>query len=388
MSKRKLTGEYSTDSDKNREVIAIEALNQLRNNGSTSPSVGVEQDLDSAQLPPMGKADSTTTKLIDKVTSYPIISTGINYMWQRNLVIAGNYIKGESSEKEVVTTKRQKTTTNDSKPEERSTPSYIRDNSRLRHLQDLKDIGMINFNLESRQKLQMLINFLKLGNRQLNQRIEKLIVELRRQQRGDGDDDTETETIVPDAPSGKDSESNRSRSSSITSVQTVYEDATSTGLASPNLNQVNHKLDQHFNNQPLNQVKNDIVTTVKRIVNVVSKFSGSALPEPARSNVREVLLKLPDNWANSVLPLVEGEGAGDSPATANTTERSLLSDPNGRVLVLAQESLDMVTKVIKFCSDTLDRADQWNLNKQIEQKTHLIHKLERINKHKPGEKQE
>ncbi|GME84666.1 unnamed protein product [[Candida] boidinii] len=41
----------------------------------------------------------------------------------------------------------------------------------------------------------------------------------------------------------------------------------------------------------------------------------------------------------------------------------------------------MINKVIKFCNDSLDKAETWNLNKQNQQTHQLVNKLETINKY-------
>ena len=51
-------------------------------------------------------------------------------------------------------------------------------------------------------------------------------------------------------------------------------------------------------------------------------------------------------------------------------------DTNGKVLVLAQESLDMINKIIKFCNENLDKAETWNSSKQVQQRENLRSKLE------------
>lgn len=49
----------------------------------------------------------------------------------------------------------------------------------------------------------------------------------------------------------------------------------------------------------LNNVKRDVVNTVRQVVDVVSKYAGGALPEPARARVRGFILHLPQAWASA-----------------------------------------------------------------------------------------
>ncbi len=174
-------------------------------------------------------------------------------------------------------------------------------------------------------------------------------------------------------------------------------------------------------------IKADIITTVKKIVNVVSNYGCNTLPEPARSKVRESLLKLPSNWIKSVNTVSQIQSTNSSPKlspmtpvtpssqliqspspmltptsnqqdsnnfnnfitpasptpsmTSTSTTSTIASQsqiqsqsqlqrhdsiipipylhPDTRVLVLARESLVMVSNVIKVVDDTLDKAEGW-----------------------------
>ena len=48
----------------------------------------------------------------------------------------------------------------------------------------------------------------------------------------------------------------------------------------------------------LTAVRRDLVHTIRQVVDVVSKYAGASLPEPARKRVRGFILKLPQRWAN------------------------------------------------------------------------------------------
>jgi hypothetical protein len=64
----------------------------------------------------------------------------------------------------------------------------------------------------------------------------------------------------------------------------------------------------------LTDVRHNIVNTVRQVVDVVSKYAGGALPEPARARVRGFILKLPQNWASAA----GVEVAGKNPGPINT----------------------------------------------------------------------
>jgi len=60
----------------------------------------------------------------------------------------------------------------------------------------------------------------------------------------------------------------------------------------------------------LTDVRRDIVHTIRQVVDVVSKYAGGALPEPARGRVRGFILKLPQRWASKAAS--GGTGGGVS----------------------------------------------------------------------------
>lgn len=102
-----------------------------------------------------------------------------------------------------------------------------------------------------------------------------------------------------------------------------------------------------------NVVKMEIVGTVKKVYSLISKFTGSSLPEPARTQVRESLLKLPMNWTSTM----------NSENLARYTSSKGVS-PNGKVLILAKESLGMVHNVMNVVDNTLGKAEEWVKQKQ------------------------
>jgi transcriptional repressor OPI1 len=149
----------------------------------------------------------------------------------------------------------------------------------------------------------------------------------------------------------------------------------------------------------LTNVKRDVVETVRQVVDVVSKYAGSALPEPARTRVRGFILHLPQAWASAARrenvaptpiptrgrgttrrsarrgnasgtgetsrptsptrhPRQNSAGAGGAPAPVPPTAGSAKQAAQ-RILALATESLDMMRGVTGVVKDSLDRADAW-----------------------------
>ncbi|KAF9547035.1 Opi1-domain-containing protein [Agrocybe pediades] len=60
----------------------------------------------------------------------------------------------------------------------------------------------------------------------------------------------------------------------------------------------------------LTAVRKDLVQTVRQVVDVVSKYAGASLPEPAKKRVRGFILKLPQRWASVAKQQAGGVGVG------------------------------------------------------------------------------
>jgi transcriptional repressor OPI1 len=116
---------------------------------------------------------------------------------------------------------------------------------------------------------------------------------------------------------------------------------------------VRHNKNAEINAKIL-RAKNDVLTTLKKVVDIVSTYAGGALPENARLLVRRHLTSLPHRFQN---------------ASTATTPSGDLAHPNGdqselvgsaqRVLVLAKEGLDMMAQVSGVVDGTVERAEEW-----------------------------
>lgn len=102
--------------------------------------------------------------------------------------------------------------------------------------------------------------------------------------------------------------------------------------------------------QRIQAVREDVLSTLKQVVNVVSKYAGGALPENARNLVRRHLTSLPHRFqiaSTSQPPPDSPESSSDATVGAH------------RILVLAQEGLDMMAQVSGVVNDTLVSAEHW-----------------------------
>ncbi|RMZ92203.1 hypothetical protein DV736_g582, partial [Chaetothyriales sp. CBS 134916] len=94
-------------------------------------------------------------------------------------------------------------------------------------------------------------------------------------------------------------------------------------------------------------LKNDVLQTIKQVVDIVSRYAGGALPENARNLVHRHLTSLPQRFT-----IANAHSADEE--NNNETEKAA-----GRVMLLATEGLDMMTQVSRVVNDTLVSAEGW-----------------------------
>lgn len=117
----------------------------------------------------------------------------------------------------------------------------------------------------------------------------------------------------------------------------------------------------------LTNIKREVVETIRRVVDVVSKYAGAALPEHAKRFVRASILSLPSKWKKSVsqrqppTPVMEN-GAEGAEAMAIPSPGLIVGQTQEaaeRVLAFAVESLDMLRGVTQIFGDSVEKAEAW-----------------------------
>ena len=104
----------------------------------------------------------------------------------------------------------------------------------------------------------------------------------------------------------------------------------------------------------IERVKQEIVDTLRKAVDVVSRHAGSALPDPARHTVKVYILSLPARWAAA------STSTQSSPRPDSSTNGMTREEETGwKVLTLANESLEMLRGVMNVVGDTLQSAEEW-----------------------------
>ena len=58
------------------------------------------------------------------------------------------------------------------------------------------------------------------------------------------------------------------------------------------------------------EVKKNVIDTIRQVVDVVGKYAGGALPDPAKATVKNLILALPGRWSSAVREAGAGLGEG------------------------------------------------------------------------------
>jgi hypothetical protein len=104
----------------------------------------------------------------------------------------------------------------------------------------------------------------------------------------------------------------------------------------------------------LAQIKKEIVDTLRKVVDVISKYAGSGLPEQAKASVRGFILALPTRWA--ILNSSKSTSPVNSPRLNPTND---IQETSVKLLNFGGESVEMIQSVETVFSDTIERAELW-----------------------------
>lgn len=108
--------------------------------------------------------------------------------------------------------------------------------------------------------------------------------------------------------------------------------------------------DQAAVTQRIEALKSEVLQTLKKVVDIVSKYAGGALPDNARVLVRRHLTSLPQRFriaSTSTAPSDSSRPASETVTSAH------------RVMVLAKEGLDMMSQVSGVLDGTIVSAEEW-----------------------------
>src|SRR3954451_4212099 len=106
----------------------------------------------------------------------------------------------------------------------------------------------------------------------------------------------------------------------------------------------------------LSSIKKEVIDTLRKVIEVVSKYAGACLPEQAKEKVRSFILNLPTRWASiNYTEHSSSPSPISSPqlAPANGHPLNQTTDYARRLLSLATESLDMLSSVAGIFGETV-----------------------------------
>lgn len=242
---------------------------------------------------------------------------------------------------------------------------------RRRIKENLKEYKL-NMSIESKKRLMTCLGLLKLANKQLSQRVmslqdvvkkEQVIRASRRKQLANrssppkplpqerGTTSAEEKSngeAIKSAGNEENEDDNECFYDASSIIQDPKEDkGRSVGDEEKIDGEDEEEEEEEEEDATATEIQLEVVGTLKKVYSVVSRFTGNSLPEPARSQVRETLLKLPTKW------MVKSDKSYSGKISSN-----------GRALLLAQESLEMVSNVMNVVDNTLDKVEEWVKNKQ------------------------
>ncbi|KAI0123335.1 transcription factor Opi1-domain-containing protein [Xylariales sp. AK1849] len=104
----------------------------------------------------------------------------------------------------------------------------------------------------------------------------------------------------------------------------------------------------------------DVLKTLSDVISTVSKYAGGALPENARLLVRRHLTSLPQRFRVAAMAGENQQNRDDQTAEeAGEAKEEEMRESASRVLVLAQEGLDMMSQVSGVLDGTIVSAEEW-----------------------------
>ncbi|KAI7867058.1 transcription factor Opi1-domain-containing protein [Mucor mucedo] len=111
----------------------------------------------------------------------------------------------------------------------------------------------------------------------------------------------------------------------------------------------------------LSGIKKDIVETLRKVVEVITKYAGASLPVQARQTVRGFILNLPGRWAtlNDIRSTTTSPAGSPMLGPRKVSMDAKQDEAAIRLLSFGQESVEMLQSVSTVFSDTVDRAELW-----------------------------
>lgn len=331
------------------DVRAAEVLDVLRNSHGSSQSQSLEQqnrDSQTHQEQQRVKQDSQAPTLLDRVRRNSIINNVVSLYEmntrKRSVTSSGNpkcgvissSLAGNSGDKSLEDSNALEDEAEISDDGD-GDDDDIHAVSKRQKISDaiaksrgnLKEC-QLNMSIGSKKRLIACLHLLKLANKQLTQRVAYLQEQVEYEKSNGVKVEGEVSERVREDDEDEDDED-----------EDEYFDAS-----------------ESLDDDKSTVIKMEVVGTVKKVYSLISKFAGNSLPEPARTQVRQTLLNLPTNWSLSA------NSSSASSRRARFQRKPLTT--NGKILILAEESLNVVRNVMNVVDSSLGKAEEWVKQKQ------------------------
>lgn len=210
----------------------------------------------------------------------------------------------------------------------------IEDGLNYRHIQRKKKRKIKGNKVETRKRLQFCLHILRLANDQINSQVRGLQQKM-----------NERETMQP--------EQQGNYSLFMLQTPTPTESASyDTAVNTPQTpsSQPSEQVPENQTSLETQQTKTEIITTVKKIIHVISNFKASSLTVDSvanesselKSTIRDIILKLPSQIQQ----------------TANSNNLTS-QETNDKIFLFAKESLDMIQRLTVVFNDQLQKVEDW-----------------------------
>ncbi|OBA25307.1 hypothetical protein HANVADRAFT_54001, partial [Hanseniaspora valbyensis NRRL Y-1626] len=132
-------------------------------------------------------------------------------------------------------------------------------------------------------------------------------------------------------------------------------------LANRQIKQKIEGLQNKMSEKPNNSNNNsELINTIKKVYMLISKHIGIFLPEPSRLKIRESLLNLPRRVQATEVQSDSIERSTDSKNVGNNSLKEDYSvTKDSKIIILANETLEMIGKVIEILDENLNKAENW-----------------------------
>ncbi|KAI9486488.1 MAG: transcription factor Opi1-domain-containing protein [Benjaminiella poitrasii] len=114
----------------------------------------------------------------------------------------------------------------------------------------------------------------------------------------------------------------------------------------------------------LSSVKQDLVSTLRKVIDIITCYANNALPSQAKATVRGTILSLPSRWAYMYDSTTTVDQADNIELQQQISKEVRIApykqeDVALRLLTFGQESSNMLTSIHNVFEDTIQRAENW-----------------------------